>query len=134
VGDHHIRLVVRDNTNQQAQTSITIHVLAGQPPVANFGGDRTVNANQSGGGALVTFDGSASSDADGTVVSYSWFEDLPNGTSIPFGGGTTPTVNAFFAIGDHRIRLHVRDNTGLQGDASITLHVVNIPPVSRPGS
>ena len=37
------------------------------PPVANAGADRNVEV-----GAKVTFDGSGSSDSDGTVVSYEW--------------------------------------------------------------
>ncbi|MGN7799273.1 PKD domain-containing protein [Leifsonia sp. 22587] len=69
-----------------------------QPPTASF----TAGAN----GLAVSVDGSASSDPDGTISSYSWnFGD----------GGTATGVSAghtYAAAGTYTITLTVRDNAG----------------------
>ncbi|MDH5550503.1 MAG: Ig-like domain-containing protein, partial [Gemmatimonadota bacterium] len=47
-----------------------LHVVANQAPVADAGPDQTVTDADLSGSELVTLDGSGSSDADGTLVSY----------------------------------------------------------------
>ena len=73
-------------------------VLPNVPPTANF--------TSTAVGKNATFDGSGSSDSDGTVASYAW--DFGDGTT---GTGVSPTHH--FAIpGDHSVTLTVTDNSG----------------------
>ncbi len=78
---------------------------ANQSPVADAGSDQTVTDTGANGTESVTLDGSASTDADGTIVSYVWSE---GGSQI--ATGATPSVN--FALGTHNITLTVTDNQG----------------------
>ena len=75
-----------------------------KPPVANAGQDQTVIVNET-----VKFDGSGSTDADGTIVSYSWnFGDAKSGS------GVKPT-HVYIAKGIYTVTLTVTDNDGLTG-------------------
>ncbi len=56
--------------------------LTNLPPVADAGPDQTVTDNNRDGTELVNLDGSASSDRDGSIVSYAWRE---GSTSIATG-------------------------------------------------
>ena len=78
------------------------------PPVARF--------TASCGGQLCSFDGSASSDSDGTVVGYAW--DFGDGTT-----GSGATLNhTYTAGGTYTVVLTVTDNDGATGNVS---HSVN---------
>jgi PKD repeat protein len=70
-----------------------------------------------------TFDGSGSSDLDGTVASYAW--DFGDGAS---GTGTTPP-HTYAAAGIYTARLTVTDNGGATGTTTRTVNVSgNLPP------
>jgi hypothetical protein len=75
-----------------------------QPPVANAGSDWSgpIAHNDH---AHVTLDGTASTDADGFITSYEWFEG-PNLIS------TNPTDSIEFELGEHLVTLRVTDNDG----------------------
>jgi hypothetical protein len=64
----------------------------------------------------VTLTGSASSDADGTVVSYEWRE----GTTV-VATSESPTVS--FAIGTHTLTLQVTDDDGATATDTVTITV-----------
>ena len=64
------------NTNQ------TFDPTVNYPPVANAGADQSVAS-----GATVTLDGSASSDADGSIVSYLW--EQTSGSAVTLTGAAT---------------------------------------------
>ncbi|ARC57720.1 Protease 1 [Frondihabitans sp. 762G35] len=75
----------------------------------------------------VAFDGSASSDSDGTVASYAW----------DFGDGTTDTgvkpSHTYAAAGTYTVKLTVTDNQGATGSSTqqVTVTVpANQPPVA----
>jgi len=105
-----------------------------QPPVANAGGEITVNEEDP-----VMLDGSGSYDPDGFIASYSWSQ--LTGVPVTLSGGTTPqptftapiiaAVNAVLTF-----RLTVTDNSGLQADAVAVVNVnwVNDPPVADAGT
>src|SRR5581483_5411478 len=84
-----------------------------QSPIARL------SANPSSGIAPLTvhFDGSASSDPDGSIVSYSWsFGDGANGT-----GGITD--HAYTTAGTYTVILTVADNQGATGSAQTAITV-----------
>jgi PKD repeat protein len=80
-------------------------------------------------GVTVTFDGSSSTDSDGTIVSHSW----------TFGDGTTATervaTHTYAAKGIFIVALVVRDDAGLSNRTMSTIEVRNRAPQlsSSPG-
>jgi thermitase len=103
--------------------------LSNFPPVANAGADQTVIDTDGDGVEMVTLNGSASSDADGTIVNYEWRE----GTLV----GTGATAAVSFAVGTHTVTLHVTDDEG--GTATDTVVITvnpagsNVPPAANAG-
>lgn len=78
-GDHAVTFMVSDGLASTSQT-INIHITAtnAHPPVANPGGPY-----QGAVGNPVSFDGSASFDPDGTVLTYAWdFGDSHTATGV----------------------------------------------------
>lgn len=70
-------------------------------------------------GQAVAFDGSASSDPDGSIAAYSW--DFGDG-----GKATTATANhAYASAGTFIARLTVTDNSGNTGSATVTVAVAD---------
>ncbi|MEQ8673710.1 MAG: PKD domain-containing protein [Aggregatilineales bacterium] len=86
-------------------------------PSASAGGNQSVNDLDTTNQVDIILDGSASTDSDGTIVSYVWTE---NGVEI--ATGATPTVE--LAVGTHTITLTVTDNYGLTGSDTVEI-VVN---------
>lgn len=101
------------------------------PPVARPGGPYTGSAGQP-----ITFNGGSSSDADGTVVSFSW-DPGDGGAALT---GVSPS-HRYSAAGSYTLTLTVTDNLGATGQASTTVTVAgsggggggNQSPVARPG-
>jgi hypothetical protein len=79
-----------------------VAVTPDQGPVAAF------SATPAPAGSASGFDGSASSDPDGTVVRYDW--DFGDGTSAP-NAGPTPS-HTYTAAGTHAVTLRVTDDAG----------------------
>ncbi len=97
-----------------------------QPPVASVGGPYSGIR-----GTAIALNGSASGDADGTIVSYAW--NFGDGTT-----GTGATVSHVYATaGNFTATLTVTDNEGATGSASTAVVVsnptVNQLPIARPG-
>lgn len=78
-------------------------------------------------GSVVTFDGSASSDADGNIVSWQW--DL-TGDMLPDASGEIVTFT-YQVAGSRTITLAVIDNDGLSAEASAVVDVAT-PGLSQP--
>ncbi len=90
-----------------------------QPPTASF-------THNCGTASLTcTFNGSASSDPDGTIASHAW----------NFGDGTTGTgatvSHTFAAAGTYTVTLTVTDNQGATGTTSQSV-AVGAPPANQP--
>jgi chitodextrinase len=99
---------------------------ANQPPIADAGGPYTGTAGQP-----VLFDGSGSSDTDGTVDQYDW--DYGDGTLAPNAG---PTPSHTYALpDDYTVSLTVTDNDGDTGSATTTASIAAAPedPIANPG-
>ena len=107
-GDYVVRLIVNDGTQNSAPDSATIST-SNVAPVANAGPDQ-------GGklpGALITLDGSASSDANGDPLTYSWaFTSKPAGSLAVLVNPLT--VSPTFTVdrdGNYVVVLSVGDGT-----------------------
>jgi PKD repeat protein len=72
----------------------------------------------------VSFDGSASSDGDGSIVSYDW--DFGDGAS----DGGVSTSNQYLAPGSYNATLTVTDNDGLSDSDTVVITVQNQAPVA----
>jgi hypothetical protein len=103
VGVHTLTLLVTDDDSATDTDVVVVRVHA--PPVANAGTDQTVVDTDGNGTQNVALNGSASSDADGNIVSYQWSE---GGTGV--ATGATPTVP--LSVGVHTLTLLVTDNDG----------------------
>ena len=95
-----------------------LDIRGNQAPVASF--------TSSSVNLVAAFDGSGSSDPDGTVASYAW----------DFGdGGSSSVVNpshTFAAAGTFSVKLTVTDNLGATNSVmkSVTIAATNQPPVA----
>ena len=101
-------------------------------PVANSGGDRTINDMDGQPGETVVLDGSASTDADpGTQLTYQW-GDVDNDTT--FGpASTSPTLSVNLGPGVHNLQLFVQDDSGTsQTSFDVDAFVVTINQPSIP--
>jgi hypothetical protein len=89
-GSYVVQLIVNDGTVNSNTDTVTITAsTANSAPVANAGPDQNVNT-----GVLVTLDGSASSDADQDILTYSWSViSVPNGSSITTSSLSDNTVD-----------------------------------------
>ncbi len=130
------RVTVSDGkASDTASTAVTVQpVGANQPPVA-----RALAPSQVASGAMVTLDGSTSSDPDGDSLAFSWSQTAgPTATLVNGGTAQTtfvaPTVTQSTALG---FKLDVNDGHGGTASASVSLTVVpassNHAPVANAG-
>ena len=95
--------------------------VAGDLPIADAGIDVNVDDNDVDGVELVTLDGSASSDPDGTISTYEWFEITNSG---PISLGTGPILtDVSFGHGVHTVQLLTTDNDGGSTGDLVTITV-----------
>lgn len=106
LGEYTVVLTVVDNDGVTDQQSGTVFV-GNLDPTASF----TATPASGNPPLLVTLDGTASTDADGTIVSWEW--DFNNDGTVDDSGQTTTTT--FSDAGIHVIRLTVTDNLGGTG-------------------
>jgi hypothetical protein len=101
-----VRLRVRDHDGNADTTTRTLSVRSRAPNAF-----LALSPNPALTGQPVTFDGSASSDPDGTIVNYSW--DLDGNGSFETDTGMRPSVSRSYArAGAVAVRLRVTDNDG----------------------
>jgi hypothetical protein len=85
-------------------------------PIPTAGPDQTLTDTDASSSEPVTLDGSASTDPDGTIVSYSWTEN-----DVEIATGVTPTVE--LPVGEHTITLTVTDDDGLTASDTVVITV-----------
>jgi PKD repeat protein len=113
------------STSAPISVSVGTGVPTNQPPIARPGGPYT-----GAPGVAIQFNGSTSTDADGTITTYQW--DF--GDNI--GGSGATTTHSYSSPGQYTVRLTVTDNQGATHSATTTATVTagqNLPPVSNPG-
>ncbi len=112
-----------DGAAISAAATVVVTVTPNVAPIAVIaGGSRTILDSDRRPGEDVRLDGSASTDPDGTIVSYQWFNAQQ--TLI----GTGPTIDVRLPDGDNVIRLVVTDNNNATGSSTATLAVAMAPP------
>jgi YD repeat-containing protein len=119
--DVHLRVYDSSNGTDTATRTVSI---GNAVPTAAF----TLSANPAVIGSTVTFNGSSSSDPDGTIAKYEW--DLDGDGSYETDTGTTPTASRSYAsAGSVTVGLRVTDDDGANATTSRALTVV---PAQQP--
>jgi len=115
-GTYTVTLNVTDNGGNSSVASVIFRVNA--PPTASF----VVTPASGSLATLFQFDATASTDPDGTIVSYAWdFGDTATGV------GSSP-AHAYTSRALFLVSLTVTDNDGATATANGTVAVVNRPP------
>jgi alpha-tubulin suppressor-like RCC1 family protein/chitodextrinase len=112
-GKHELKLVVRDSVSFTDE--ISWEVTVNQSIIVNHGGPYAGTVYQA-----VQFDGSGSTDPDGTIVSYLW--DFGDGST---GTGARPS-HAYIATGNYTVVLLVTDNDGATAYAETSASIGSI--------
>ncbi|GJQ64051.1 MAG: hypothetical protein SCALA702_31040 [Melioribacteraceae bacterium] len=123
-GVYKVKLTVQDDSKSISdKNSDSLQVVVNFPPVAEAGKEQLVTES------LVQFDGSSSSDQDGSITAYRW----------DFGDGKTseemsPT-HIYENPGEYDVKLVVTDDskTLSQYDSSFTKVTVNEKPIANAG-
>jgi PKD repeat protein len=119
-GDYTFEVVVSDGSLTDSET-ITVHVAAGNiEPVASIAWEQIKTPIRT-----ISFSGNGSSDADGTIVTYSW--NWGDGTADGSGAWTTHTYASW---GHWWATLTVTDNGGATNSVKAYVEVIDpaIPP------
>src|SRR3989442_1186131 len=104
--------------NRQASAAATSEVTVDVPPIASF----SASLKAAPRGVPIRFDGSASIDSDGTIVSYGW----------DFGDGQTAAgisaTHAYAENGTFTVRLTVTDDLGAIDNTAGSIEIGNRAP------
>ena len=129
-GDYTAQLIVNDGTVDSAPNNVIISTV-NVAPVANAGPDQGNKAL----GSTVTLNGSASSDANGDPLTYSWsLTSQPAGSAAALSSPTTvtPTFTVDFP-GTYVAQLIVNDGTVNSAPNTVSISTVNVAPVANAG-
>ena len=129
-GNYVVQLVVNDGTVNSAPDSVLV-TTGNVQPVAKAGPDQGGKAP----GSLITLNGSASSDANGDLLTYSWSLTKPAGSAAVLANATT--VSPTFTVdrsGNYTAQLIVNDGTVSSAPDSVIITTNNVAPVANAGA
>jgi hypothetical protein len=113
-GVHDIELSVTDDSGDGEIgfdiDNVEITVNNAVLPTANAGPDQTINDTDGLSGEVVTLNGTASTDPDGTITQYQWTQQIDPDNIATLGEEATITVR--LDDGVNTIRLEVTDDAG----------------------
>ena len=122
VGMHQVVLTVTDNDGLKATDIVGVTVEREKAaPIANAGQNQQITIEYDSVGAEAGLNGLASSDPDGSIVSYLWRE----GEVIL---GDKAVTKAMLGVGAHDISLTVTDNDGLSSTDTLQVVVTQKAP------
>ncbi len=125
VGTYTVTLQVTDDDGATDVQTTTV-VVSNGIPVAVAGGPYTGPKN-----SAILVDGSGSSDADGTLVSYAW--DCETDGTIDATGPSPTASCTYAALGTYTVTLVVTDDDGGTATDTGTVNVPAVNPVADPG-
>lgn len=124
---HYVRVTPFDSSSVRGEEGAPQRL----PGSGNEPPNAVINADVTEGDAplLVNFDGTASSDSDGTIIRYEW--DFEGDGIYDEDTGTTPTSShTYIGGGVYSAKLRVTDDDDLTHTASVTIVVsTKLPPV-----
>ena len=127
-GDYVVQLVVNDGIVDSVADQVTI-TTRNSPPIANAGRPQSVPV-----GALVTLDGSGSTDVDGDLLTFEWsLTTVPAGSAAKISDPTlvkptfTPDVP-----GTYVAQLIVSDPSSGADTSTVTIEAQPATPSNRP--
>ncbi|ACU61176.1 PKD domain-containing protein [Chitinophaga pinensis] len=134
-GTYVFSLSVADDDGAVAAANITITVnpAANKAPVANAGSAQTITLPTN----VVTLDGKASSDADGSISKYEWKKVSGPASGTIATPATVKTAITGLTAGTYVFSLTVTDNRQATSTANVTVKVNPAPnkaPVANAGS
>ena len=125
-GQYVAQVTVNDGMVNGAPDTVTITTLGGNtPPVANAGPDQTVPL-----GTVVTLDGSASKDADGTSLTFQWTlttKPLGSTAAISDPSAMRPIITADMN-GEYIAQLIVNDGTDSSSPDTVIIRTTTPSP------
>ncbi|WP_346320654.1 PKD domain-containing protein [Chitinophaga sp. YIM B06452] len=127
-GTYTFRLTVTDDKGLTASDNveITVQPAPNQAPEANAGSDREIILPAT----VVSLDGSASRDADGSIASYRWAQvSGPLTATIVNSLGVTTSIQGLTATGTYIFELTVTDNKGTASSDRVSVVVKPALPV-----
>lgn len=134
VGDYIARLIVSDGKANSLEKSVTVTASAANAtPIANAGAGQNIVT-----GAMVTLDATASSDANGDRITYSWtLLSKPTGSLAALNSVILPKPTFIADInGMYTAQVVVNDGKidSNPSIVTITASALNIPPVANAGA
>lgn len=127
-GSYTITLTVLDNEGAADSSSVNITVTEEEAPAPNQSPDAVIYVENTTAevGSYINFNGSESSDSDGTIVEYTW----------DFGDGTKESgmhANHIYQTeGSYNVTLTVIDDDGDNDTANITITVIEETTITTP--
>ncbi|MBZ5638741.1 MAG: PKD domain-containing protein [Acidobacteriia bacterium] len=106
-------------------TTLAVTKIVVEPPVANAGPDQVVECTGNSS-ATVKLDGSGSTDPNGDIALYEWFENFGTSTQALLGSGRV--LDVVLHVGTHAITLRVTDATGKTSTDDVVIRVVDTTP------
>ena len=124
-----LRLTVTDDDGATASDDVSIIVnTTNVAPSANAGPDQSVDEQ-----SIVTLDGTASTDTDGSIVSYEWMQLTGAGVSIadPTMASTTFDAPSLGTSENLTFSLTITDDRGVESTDEVTITVNNIAALNE---
>lgn len=134
-GVSYFQLEITDNHGAKDTDTVMVTVLAtpNKKPVANAGSNIAITLPVNS----VSLNGTASSDPDGNIISYSWLK-IGGPATFSIANGNTALATAGNLIqGQYSFELTVKDNEGALSRDTVTVTVsekINQAPVAKAGT